>query len=100
MTVKISISIEFSESLKTSMSKIFDFFEHSIERAVTAFAKYISVSMISINENDSFIDVNVINVAAFSRLTKKKNHALKAFSLKNVKKTLSIKLKSNSATLI
>ena len=98
--MKISVFIEFSENLKTSMFKTFNFFEHNIERTVTAFAKYIFVSIISINENDSFINVNVINVAAFSQLIKKKNHALKTFNLKNVKKTFSIKLKSNFATLI
>ena len=43
-----------------------------MKQIVNAFKKYKFVFMIFINENDSFIDVNVINVVAFSRLIKKK----------------------------
>ena len=72
----------------------------NIAQAVNALTKYESVSMISTHENDPLINVNVIDAAAFSRLTKKKNYSLKAFSLKNIKKTLSTKPKPNSSTLI
>ena len=99
----VEISVEFFE-----VFEFFDFFVFqkvfvslkNIAQTVNAFAKYEFVFIISIHENDSFINVNVIDVAAFSRLIKKKNYSLKVFSLKNIEKALSIKLKPNSSTLI
>ena len=94
MIVKIFIVIEQS-TFEFSIT-----FEKSVDRIVNAFTKYEFIFMIFINENDSFINVNVINAVAFSRLTKKKSHNLETFSLKNIKKTFNIKSKSNSVTMI
>ena len=82
---------------------VFEFsiiFEKSVDQTVNAFTKYEFILMIFISENDSSIDVNVISVVAFSRLTRKKSHNLEIFSLKNIKKTFNIKSKSNSITMI
>ena len=53
------------------------FFEKNTKQIVNAFKKYEFVFMIFINKNNSFIDVNVINVVVFSRLIKKKIIILK-----------------------
>ena len=94
MIVEIFIAIEQSASEFSIIS------EKNADQTVNAFTKYEFIFMIFISENDSFIDVNVINVAAFSRLIKKKSHSLEVFNLKNIKKALNIKSKSNSATMI
>ena len=75
-------------------------FEKSVDQIVNASTKYESIFMIFINENDSLIDVNVISVAVFSRLAKKKSHNFEVFNLKNIEKIFNIKSKSNSATMI
>ena len=99
----VEISIEFFKVFEFSnffvFQKVFVSLK-SITQTVNAFIKYKFVFIISIHENNSFINVNVINVAAFSRLTKKKNYNLEIFNLKNIKKTFNIKLKSNLSTLI
>ena len=105
MKNKINISFEkmIVEIFIATEQSAFDisvFFEKNTKQAVNAFKKYEFVFMIFINENDSLIDVNVISVAAFSRLIKKKNHSFEVFSLKNIEKTFNIKSKSNSATMI
>ena len=94
MIVEIFIAVEQSTSEFSIIS------EKSADQTVNALTKYEFILMIFISENDSSIDVNVISVAAFSRLTKKKSHNLEAFNLKNIKKTLSIKSKPNSVTMI
>ena len=94
MTVEIFIAVEQSASEFSVTS------EKSADQAVNAFTKYEFILMIFTSENGSFIDVNVISAAAFSRLARKKSHNLEIFSLKNIKKALSIKSKSNSATMI
>ena len=91
MIVEISVSENFNDQITL---------ENNAEQIVIAFVKYEFVFMISINEDDSFIDVNVFDVVAFSRLIKKKNHNLKIFNLKNIEKRLSIKFKSNFVTFI
>ena len=99
----VEIPIESSEALEFSGSFVFQEIPvslKSIAQAVNAPAKYESVSMISIHEDGSLIDVNVIGAAAFSRLVRKKNYSLEVFSLKDIEKTLSIKLKPDLSTLI
>ena len=100
MKMKFFVKKDFFEIFEIFMISIAKILKKIIDEVVKTFQKYEFVFLISINENDSFIDVNVINVVAFSRLIKKKNHNLKAFNFKNVKKTLNIKFKSNSVTLI
>ena len=78
MKNKINISFEkmIIEIFIVAEQSTFDisvFFEKNTKQTVNVFKKYEFVFMIFINENDSFIDVNVINVAAFSRLIKKKS---------------------------
>ena len=94
MIVEILIAVE------QSASEFSVIFEKSADQIVNAFTKYEFIFMIFISEDGSFIDVNVISVAAFSRLVRKKSHNLKVFSLKNIEKILSIKSKSNSVTMI
>ena len=94
MIVEIFIAAEQSTS-DISVSS-----EKNTKQTVNAFKKYEFVLMIFTNEDDSFIDVNVINAAAFSRLIKKKSHNLEVFNLKNIEKAFNIKSKSNSATMI
>ena len=67
MIIEIFIAIE------QSIFNILIFFEKNTKQIVNVFKKYKFVFMIFINENNLFIDVNVINVAAFSRLIKKKS---------------------------
>ena len=100
MKMKFSVKKNFFEIFEVFMISIAKISKKIIDEVVKTFQKYEFVFLISINEDDSFIDVNVINVAVFSRLIKKKNHNLKVFNLKNVKKTLNIKFKSNFVTLI
>ena len=80
MIVEIFIVVE------QSTSDFSIIFKKNINQIVNAFTKYEFIFMIFINENDSFIDVNVINVAAFSQLIKKKNYNLETFNLKDIKK--------------
>ena len=94
MTVEIPIAAEQSAS-EFSVTP-----EKSADQTANASTKYESILMISTSENGSPIDVNVISVAAFSRLAKKKSHSLEAFSLKNIEKILNTKSKPNSATMI
>ena len=72
------ITIEILIAVEQSVFDISVFSEKNTKQIVNAFKKYEFVSMISTNENNSFIDVNVINVAAFSQLTKKKVITLKS----------------------
>ena len=64
---------------------------------VNTSTKYISNLLILILNDNFLINVNFINVVAFSRLIKKKNYNLNILNLKNIKKTLNIKLKFDSA---
>ena len=100
MKMKFFVKKNFFEIFEIFMISIAKILKKIIDEIVKTFQKYEFVFLISINENDSFIDVNVINVVVFSRLIKKKNHNLKIFNFKNVKKIFNIKLKSNFVTLI
>ena len=94
------IIVEIFIAIEQSTFNISIFFEKkNTKQIVNAFKKYEFIFMIFINENDSFIDVNIINVVVFSRLIKK-NHNFEIFNLKNIKKIFNIKSKSNSITMI
>ena len=72
MKMKFFVKKDFFEIFEIFMISIAKILKKIIDEIVKTFQKYEFVFLISINENDSFIDVNVINVVAFSRLIKKK----------------------------
>ena len=71
------IIIEIFIAIKQSIFDISIFFKKNTKQIVNAFKKYKFVFIIFINKNNSFIDINVINVVVFSQLIKKKIITLK-----------------------